>query len=314
MTSGCYILREGRTLLSIYSTSRPITEVLRSDAIDQDERRLLETAMDVRRFAMEHIGLTTNDNYTTYIRTERKYLADIVSACDELRFNQYRWNYPVVGSMPYKGFFHRTDAIAEADRLRGEGFDVYHRTVRAFSTLGWFSDPLFSFMKDYSEYQIANLLIHEQTHATIFRKGQGDFNENLATFVGDQGALEYLRYRHGNDSALLAQVRDETADRAVFARKLQELYDALNTAYGDGTLGPEDKRQRKAAIISQFKDDWEATYAREFRTDRYRWIARAEINNAFIMTFRNYVSDQDEFKKRYEESGRNLRKMIESLK
>ena len=125
---------------------------------------------------------------------------------------------PFHGQAPYKGFYERPDALAEAARLKKEGYDVIVRKVDAFSTLGFTKDPVYSFMKKYSPYELASTIIHEQTHATLWVKGQTDFNEELADFVGETGALEWIAARFGAPSEEYRSAVDEKADSETVYR------------------------------------------------------------------------------------------------
>ncbi|MGO9411115.1 MAG: aminopeptidase, partial [Spirochaetia bacterium] len=185
-----YLVKQGDYLLRYSSGTESVDDLLKSPSTPADTREFLQRVKEIRTFAVESIGLRDNGNYTRYKSIDRDYLVDVVQACDALSFTPYQWSYPFMGKLPYKGFYERPDALAEAGRLKKEGYDVIVRKVDAFSTLGFTKDPVYSFMKKYSPYELASTIIHEQTHATLWVKGQTDFNEELADFVGETGALE----------------------------------------------------------------------------------------------------------------------------
>ena len=314
LSTGCYLLRQGTALIGTYSSAKPLEEVLRAQDLSPQDRGFIERAQSVRKFALERLGMKENKNYTTFIRTQKPYLADVVSACASDSFDQYLWDYPFLGKMPYQGFFDRKEAEEEGARLKALNQDVMIRGVDAFSTLGWFSDPLFSYMTGYSEFRTAELLIHEMTHATIFLNGQGDFNENLAMFVGMHGALEYLKATHGEDSPLIKSAQAEDADSDTFREDLHRLYLSLDLIYKNSQWDREKKLQEKDLEIQNFQKEFGDTYSARYLTDNYKGFSQRPINNAYLMTYRNYNSGQGEFQSFYEAQGSNLVTMLEALK
>ncbi|MDR3341903.1 MAG: aminopeptidase, partial [Treponema sp.] len=196
--SGCYTLKQGVTMLGYLNRAVPLESLLTAspeepvDASGEegssdaalDKRRFVEQVLDIRRFAITALGLRESANYTRYVALDRDYLAAVVSAAAQDSFSRYEWWFPVVGKVPYKGFFDPKDARKEAEKLKKKDLDVWIRGVDAFSTLGWFSDPLYSYMRHYPVHQLADLIIHEQLHATVYLKGQSQFDEELAEFVG----------------------------------------------------------------------------------------------------------------------------------
>ena len=197
--SGCYTIKQGTTFLSYLSRAVPLEELAAMDApadVAAENLRFVSQVEDIRRFAIEELGLKDSKNYTRYVELDRDYLAAIVSASQKDSFTRHEWWFPIVGRMPYKGFFNVEDARRERTRLERGDLDVWIRRVDAFSTLGWFRDPLYSYMKDYPLQELADLIIHELLHATVYLKNQSQFNEELAVFVGVEGARLYLKKPH----------------------------------------------------------------------------------------------------------------------
>ena len=194
LCSGCYTVKQGATFLGYLNRAVPLEKLITDDDTPEAEadRLFAHRVMDIRRFAMEELGLAESRNYTRYVQLDRNFLAAVVSASADDSFARHYWRFPVVGRMPYKGFFNVNDARREREKLERRDLDVWVRGVDAFSTLGWFRDPLFSFMKDYSLYHLADLIIHELVHATVFLKNQVQFNEELAQFIGAEGARLYM--------------------------------------------------------------------------------------------------------------------------
>ncbi len=258
LISACYVTEQGTRYLSIRSKAIPVAKALADSKTAPEVRALLERVAEVRVFASEKLGLKQTKNYTSIVMTDRDHLADIVSACAELSFNRYLWSYPLVGKLPYQGYFTLSEAQAESSRLKKKGLDTLVRQVDAFSTLGWLKDPLFSFMSSYSEADIADLIIHESTHATVFVNGYTDFDEELAVFVGGQGALLWLESKYGKDSPQVTELRKDRADDAAFtawlrgtAAQLEKLYTTrMDDAESGGRRPRSSPRARKRSSPS----------------------------------------------------------------
>ncbi|MDR1100171.1 MAG: aminopeptidase, partial [Treponema sp.] len=270
--SGCYTLKQGTVLLGYLGRAVPLETLLDGDPADipavsgadepgspaadtsgaEENRRFVERVQDIRRFALEELGLAATKNYTKYVAIDRNYLAAVVSASAADSFERHEWWFPVVGPMPYKGFFNPADARKERKKLENRGLDVMIRGVDAFSTLGWFQDPLYSYMRAYPPERLADLIIHESLHATVFLKGRAQFNEELAEFVGSEGARLYMESRFGIDSEEYRRMTAAEADSAAFLAFIRELIGELETLYA-GDDPKAEKLRKKDAIIEAAK-------------------------------------------------------------
>jgi predicted aminopeptidase len=312
LLGGCYLVKQGTYLVSYNLRTKPIDRLLSDPALNEDTRLLLLTVQDVKAFAVEELGLASGRNYTRYADLDREYLADVVSAAGKLSLEPYLWRYPLFGSMPYKGFFHRADAEKEAARLAAEGFDVLIRKVDGFSTLGFFSDPVFPFMIGYGPYEVANLVIHEEAHATVFLKNRSAFNERLATFIGDAGALLYLEHRFGKESetyrSAVAKIRDEER----FVRFIISMHDELDRLYRSD-LSDDEKLAKKTEMIERLRSEFIETYDERFETDAYRRFSEMKVNNAYLSLYATYTKNLDLFERFHEALGGDLRRTIAEL-
>jgi predicted aminopeptidase len=296
LLSGCYTLKQGTAMLGYLGRAVPLESLLEaggpangnaSGAVSEAEknRRFVELVQDIRRFALEELGLKRSKNYTRYVQLDRTYLAAVVSASAKDSFTRYEWHYPVVGVMPYKGFFNVEDARKERAKLEKKGLDVWIRGVDAFSTLGWFRDPLYSYMRDYSPNRLADLIIHEQFHATVFIKGHVQFNEELAEFVGSEGARLYMESRFGADSeAYRSMLAAEVDNKAYvdFIRSLAAELEAVYTNAKGGDDAREEKLREKERIIAAAKERFDAEYESRFSSENYRGFSELPVNNAFL--------------------------------
>jgi predicted aminopeptidase len=252
-------------------------------------------------------------NYTRYVSLDRSYLAAVVSASAADSFTRHEWKYPVVGAMPYKGFFNAEDARKEQAKLEKKGLDVWVRGVDAFSTLGWFRDPLYSYMRDYSPGRLADLIIHESLHATVFIKNQVQFNEELAEFVGSEGARLYVESRFG---AYSEEYRDMIASGEESRRYMSfigELAAELQALYESGADREEILRE-KERIIGGAQRRFEAEYDSRFTGDNYRGFSTLPVNNAYLELYRLYHGDDAYIAGLYERSGKSLPQFIAAAK
>jgi predicted aminopeptidase len=310
LLQACYTLTQGAALLRLLDTAVPL-ETLRGTGDARDERFVAEID-EIRRFAIE-LGLKPTKNYTKYVAIDRDYLAAIVSASEKDRFSRYEWWFPVVGRVPYKGFFDRAGAQKEADKLKKKDLDVLIRPVDAFSTLGWFNDPLYSFMKEYDTARLADLIIHESFHATLFLKSSAQFNEEIASFVGTEGARLYIARRYGEASTEYAALAVEESERRAFIAFLQELCVELEEVYQSGRTRDE-KLSRKEEVIAEAQKRFAREYDARFRTGRYRFFSEARINNAYLELYRLYHEEESRFAGLYRASGSDLPRFIAAAK
>jgi len=311
--AGCdvaYYAHLARGQARIALNSHPLDEVMADPDLPADTREQLDFVQAVRAFAHDHIGLATSDNYTRYYDTGGEPVSWNVSACPPDRFVPHRWWFPIVGNVPYKGFFSRPRAIRERDRLRADGLDAQARAVSAYSTLGYFSDPVLTTMLAYPEDALADLLIHELTHATVYVKGQTDFNESLASFVWQVGSLEMLSHRYGADGEQVARARERRADAAVFRSFMAEAVSALDSLYSLG-LPRDEVLQRRGEVFAECKGRYRRRRGQLRRPDQYDGFLEWEIDNARLMSYRRYNRDLDLFRRLYEREGNSLRRVVQ---
>jgi len=303
--TGCYTIKQGFTMLGYLSRAVPLEQV--------DDEDFIDLVTDIRNFAIEELGLSMSKNYTTYVDIERNYLAAVVSASARDSFHRFDWSFPVVGKMPYKGFFDIEDARKEGLKLEKRDLDVWIRRVDGFSTLGWFVDPLYSYMRNYSPASLADLIIHELVHATVFIKGQVKFNEELAEFIGSEGARIYIDTRYGKDSDQYREIFASEANSRNFVAFIQELITELDILYS-GELGREEILIEKERIIKTAKIRFENEYESRFTNDNYRGFTGLPVNNAYLELFRIYHTEDNFYSDLYERSGQDLRAFIAAAK
>jgi len=301
--SGCYTIRQGASFLGYLNRAVPLETLATREGATEEDRLFVETVESIRRFATEYLGLDGVRNYTTYVAIDRNFLAAVVSATAADSFDRHYWWFPVVGRVPYKGFFNVRDARRERERLERRGLDVWVRGVGAFSTLGWFRDPLFTFMREYSVRELADLIIHERVHATVWLTNHPQFNEQLAQFVGVEGARQFMeRMGIQEDEEALAKRR---ADRTVYFAFLQGLIAELEAMFAS-TEPREERLRRRDEIIQAAQARFEADFDELFYTDTFRFFIDLPVNNAYLDLFRLYHEEDHFFRDLFERSGSDL--------
>ena len=229
--SGCYLVNQAAGQVSMLASMRDADAVAADPATSDRVRRTLALVREIRAFGVEVIGLRAGSSYRHYFDTGGTPVTHVVSACAKDRFEPHTWWFPFVGTVPYKGFFDRADAEAEAEALKALGLDVHLGAAAAYSTLGWFPDPVLSTMVDLPEEELASLILHELVHNTVWIPGDVDLNEGLAGFVGGQAALEFARRRHGSQSPAYARAVALVAGEERRDARGRKLYDDLSTLY-----------------------------------------------------------------------------------
>jgi predicted aminopeptidase len=312
--TGCYLSRAGWEEAKILAGRRRIVRLVHDGNTDPATRARLELVLQARGFAADSIKLRTGDSFTTYSHLERDTLVLVVSGAYRDRLEPYTWWFPIVGRVPYKGFFDFGAAHDLARDLERRGFDSYVRPSAAFSTLGWFNDPLLSTTLRLDSINLANTVIHEVTHNTFYKAGQAVFNESFANFVGARGSAWFFRARGDSVSAAFADAdwEDDKRMGAFWA----SLYRSLDSAYkahpGDSARAT--RLAVRDTIYARGKVRLVNDVAPNLRTIDPARMARIRIdNNAALLARRIYLTDLDLFDRVWQRENRDLRRTIERV-
>lgn len=288
---GCvpYLLQAGWHQAELLASRRPVEEVLATGGLGAGEEQRLRLVPRIKDFGAR-IGLEATDNYESYAWHWDRRIWNI-SASEPLRFQNRSWWFPIVGKVPYLGYFRREDADRLQARLEARGWEVWVREAGAYSTLGWFRDPLLPGMLRWSEGDLAETILHELAHATLWIPGSVSFNETFANVVGEAAARRYLVETYGEGSAPVVDWDDDAHDVVEWRRLLHDLYEDLDALYRDPALDDATRRRRKAELFASLPERVEASAL--VRKRRFSAIARAgPWNNARMLQYRAY-NDRD---------------------
>jgi predicted aminopeptidase len=291
---------------------QPVEWVLKRSPLTDEQRRKLLLVGQVRAFAKNQLGLKVNANYTTYVDLGRPYVSYIVQAAKFDALEAYLWRFPVVGRLPYKGYFVRELADQEAARFDRAKYDVHVRGVSAYSTLGWLQDSILSSMLEYDDWELVELILHETIHINLFIKSHADFNERLATFMGHEGMKRFYLHTEGPTSAQLARARDDAFDQALFSQFFSKAFDELKSWYEAraGTLTNEAKSQE----LARLQEDFRTRVLPRMKTKRYARFADRPLNNAILMAYRTYEYDLKDFEAALRRNGDDFGATMKFLK
>ncbi len=310
-----YGLMQLRGQFRVVNGSVPLEEFLADSTISENDRSKVKLILEIRDFAFNELGINYSDNYTSIFDQKGEPLMWVVSASDRFAFRAKRWKFPILGSFPYKGFFSKEKAQEEFDRIVAEeDLDVRLRTAGGWSTLGWFKDPVLSNMLRRSEGDLASLIIHELTHGTLFVKDSVTFNENLATFIGDKGAIMFMESKYGRVSPRVSGYKNELADEETWKDYILQGAQRLDSLYKEIVdLPTTEKQAAKDSLIADIRRKYNEL---QFYSPAYEgYFDRRKPNNAFFMSFLRYNSQQDELENELQSKfGGDLKAYLNYLK
>ncbi len=290
-----YGIRQGIGQFEIIWNARPVEEFMEDPFFPDSLKSKLKLIEDVRKFAIDSLGLKDTENYKTLYDQKNSEVMWVVQACEPFALVPKQWHFPIVGSVPYKGFFNKAKALDLRKELEEEGYDVSVRNPGGWSTLGWFTDPILSGMLDRTEGDLASLIIHEMVHATVFVKDDVDFNENLADFIGDTAAYDFLRYRFGRESNEYMTYLHQDQDYRKYTKHILRGTRSLDSLYK--TMQPSDlidkKKRQKDAMIFKIISAIDTLQLYEKRNSAA--LKKRLPNNTFFMSYRLYKSKQNIF-------------------
>nr|WP_276562504.1 aminopeptidase [Hoeflea prorocentri] len=272
--------------LELMSSAQPVERLLYDDATPEQLKGQLALAREIRQFAIDQLGLPDNRSYRSYVDTEREFVTWAVFAAPELSLQVKTWCFPVTGCVPYRGYFSNEAAVAFARGLHEEGLDVYIGGVPAYSTLGWFNDPLLNTMFLRGEPYLAGVVFHELSHQQVYVAGDSAFNEAFAVSVEQTGTEAWLNYR-GETEALRRYRQSLAREKDFLALIAQTRSDLFRVYSGSGSQA--EKRAGKKAAIETMRARYRRLKAQKWNGyDGYDAWINSPINNAKLATVSVY--------------------------
>jgi len=292
--AGCeslsYYSQAIRGQLGLMSAARPLESWLADPATPAELRGRLQAALGIREFASRRLALPQNGSYSSYADLGRPYVVWNVFAAPRFAVEPKQECFPFTGCVSYRGFFSEEAARRQAARLREQGYDVYLGGVPAYSTLGWFDDPLLSTFIQYPDVQLARLMFHELAHQRVYVKGDTTFNESFAVTVEEEGVKRWLEAL--GRSGELEAMRASRLRRQEFALRVAQTRERLAEAFQEQV--PEEK------MLVRKAEEWE-----KLRRD-YPTIVPAEPNNAYLVSIALYTQLVPEFERLLASCGSDL--------
>lgn len=302
LLTGCfqvdYVLQAAEGQLDLACRARSIESARRDPEIEPRVRDLLAEVAHVKAFAKRQ-GLVPTGSYEDFVNLDRDSVVYVVTAAPPLSLEPMRWSFPIVGSVPYLGWFDEQEAKRQAQRLRDRGYDVYLRGASAYSTLGWFNDPVLSSMIDDGEEavgELADTIIHESLHATVYVKGQSEFNESLAAFVAEKLTPVFLAERYGDTSEELSAYLEAEARADKVRARFEAAYEHLEALYAS-------KAPRAEKLAAKKR------YFEELRAE----LGFGQLNNARLAGYDAYHGGDAAFAELYARCG-SVRALVDAVK
>ena len=303
LMAGCgnftYYLQSVEGQIDLLQKREQIAKLLADPATSPALKRRLEQVLTIRNFASGELQLPDNKSYRGYADLQRPFVVWNVFATAEFSLKPEQWCFPIAGCVGYRGYFTQARAEAFAQELRGRGLDVFVGGVPAYSTLGWFDDPVLNTFVNYPEYELARLLFHELAHQLVYVKGDSEFNESFAAAVENEGVRRWIE-RSGNDR-MRADFERAQQRRTQFAALVLKYRDALDALYSSG-LPPAGMRERKAAVFAELNQDYQrlktewggfAGYDRFFVEPNNAKLASIALYNTLVPQFQKILAKRN---------------------
>ena len=312
LASSCqigYLVKSSYYQMHLLSQRVPIENVLADPKVEEITKIKLRLGQEARQFSEDVLKLSSSKNYTTFVQLDQPDVSYVVSASPKWKLEHHLWSFPFVGEVPYKGYYRRSDAEEEEKELKKKYLDTYLRGVSAYSTLGWFNDPILSSMMRYKNYHLVNTIIHETVHATLYIKSSADFNERMAVFLGNKGTELFYLKKEGANSATLKLIKNENEDDRVFSEFISNEIKNLGAWYqqqSDKNGSEEERTQHFMRIKENFKNNVEL----KMKTDSYKNFSKSELNNARLLLYKTYMQDLSDFQKLFDLTGENFSEFL----
>jgi predicted aminopeptidase len=311
-----YGINQLRGQLSIVLNAREIEEVIRDKSVPDSIKYKLTLIQEIKKFAVDSLGIKASKNYSSYYDQQGKPSIWVITASEPFAMRPFEWTFPFLGSVSYKGFFEKEKGLPELEELKKKGYDVDYGTAGGWSTLGWFKDPVLSGMLRKKEGRLAELIIHELTHGTIYISNNVEYNENLATFIGEEGAKQFITNKFGKESPQMKEYLDFQEDEEIFGDymiasclRLDSLYNHLNLKET-----PAVNYRNKYFLIKDIILNINKLPLNNPERYRFKFPGDHLPNNSFFMSFQRYRKKQTDFRQELSKNGGNIKQWLLHLR
>ncbi|MCC7071338.1 MAG: aminopeptidase [Deltaproteobacteria bacterium] len=314
-TDTAWLVEQGVGQAEVLLSARPIGPLVRDARVPAKVKRRLALAVAARTFAKEELGLDVGFQYRSAVFLDAPAVVYVVSAAPRTSLEPYAWSYPVLGELPYRGFFSIDDAEQAAADLAARGLDVDVRPVTTFSLLGAAPDPVLSTMLFSSdELALVETVIHELAHATLFVPGQAAFNEGFATFIGREGRRRFVLKHWGAGSAIRTRMDSRDRDDEAYLRGVGALAFDLRVLFAQGgSVREAELLARKDRIFVEHQRHWEEEVAPTLTSLRYR-RAHLPNNNAELSSYGIYTLRRRVYQEAFESCREEMRCLLALLR
>ena len=313
--TGCslpYVYHAAKGQYKLLHDSIPVEKALAGETLSSTETERLQLVALVKAFGEEELGLKKTENYQTVYLESNKAPIYVLSASPKDRLAQMTWWFPIVGRMPYLGFFDLEKAKKKEENLLHKDLDVFLGIADAYSTLGWFKDPVTMNLLEGSTLDLVETILHEMTHTTLYLKGQGEFNEGLAVLVGKAGAIEFFENKYGPFAPLTIEARNSVADERIFSLYMDSLLNELEQLY-DSPISFQEKLIEREKVFASFLDRFVEIKA-QLQTDHFIHFGTVGLNNAYLMAIGLYHRNFTLFDALLKENNNSVKEMITYLR
>jgi len=307
-TGGCnvdfgYLLPAAAGQIKLIQKLVPIEDAINDGSLTDEQIRKLRLIQDVRQYAGDVMGLSIDNHYTQFYDAGNEPVAINVSASRKDALAPMLWTFPLVGTVPYLGYFDPDAATARTDELRAQNLDVFTYEIDAYSALGFLPNPVLSPMLERGDTSLVDTVIHELLHATVWRVSDTPFNESLATFFGRRGAEMYFADRYPDQPERIDDATAQFADVDRFTAFMLELVQELD-AYYQSDLPSDAKILGRESIIRQAGQRFDDEVLPLMNNpDRYTWVRDMPVNNAWLLGIRRYNLEIDVFEQVLQATG-----------
>jgi predicted aminopeptidase len=291
-----YGIGQAKGQLKILTNTRPIKEILADPLVPDSLKKRLSFMSEIKKYAIDSLKLKDTKNYQKLYDQNGKPILWVVIASEKYELKALKWSFPIIGTFDYKGFFEYEKAVNLENELKLKGLDTEISEVSAWSTLGWFRDPILSSMLFRSDASLADLIIHEMTHNTIFIKNNHELSENLANFIAKHGAENFIESKYGTSSDEYIKLQERKIFLERYNTYMTSAINKLNQLYQSENFKKSTKKDSlKYNLLTTIALNKDSVYIGLKKIPKQTFSKTNIPNNSFFVGYQTYNSKQNEF-------------------